>query len=496
MTCTVTRGKTALLSIITTILLVLGVSPMAIASAGGDNLDLTMHWVGFASLGLFVFAYVFVILEEVLHLKKSIPVMLAAGLIWTLIGVVYAQHGDTHTAHAAVQHALLELAELFFFLLAAMTFVNTLEERGMWNALRAQLVSRGLSLRAIYWMTGGLAFVLSPIADNLTTALIMASVVLAVGKEYPKFVTVALINVVVAANAGGAWSPFGDITTLMVWQKGKVSALEFLVLFLPSLINWLIPAVIMMFAVPKETPPALEEKAVMRRGAIVIALMFVGTVALTVSLHTFLHLPPVLGMMGGMALLKAYSYYLHKSEPGSGDEFLEEGGLLVEHHEHVVDADTLDTFDQLARAEWDTLLFFYGIILCVGGLGLMGYMAMGSQFMYVEMGPTVANIIVGFASALIDNIPVMFAVLSMDPLMSHGQWLLVTLTAGVGGSMLAIGSAAGVAVMGQAKGAYTFMGHLKWSWAILLGYIASIAMHFWLNADLFHVAAEAAAAAH
>ncbi|CAN0507593.1 unnamed protein product [Scytosiphon promiscuus] len=144
-----------------------------------------------------------------------------------------------------------------------------------------------------------------------------------------------------------------------------------------------------------------------------------------------------------------------------------------------------DIYHNLQRAEWDTLIFFYGIILCVGGLGALGYLSLVSEYMYGDLGATTANIIVGFASALIDNIPVMFAVLEMQPDMSHGQWLLVTLTAGVGGSMLSIGSAAGVAVMGQARGVYTFFSHLKWSWAIAVGYFASIATHFFINGAAF-----------
>ncbi|MGB5259372.1 MAG: sodium:proton antiporter NhaD [Gammaproteobacteria bacterium] len=151
-------------------------------------------------------------------------------------------------------------------------------------------------------------------------------------------------------------------------------------------------------------------------------------------------------------------------------------------------------FRALERAEWDTLMFFYGIILCVGGLGTMGYLSLGSALMYEGLGATTANILVGFLSALIDNIPVMFAVLAMLPDMDHGQWLLVTLTAGVGGSLLSVGSAAGVAVMGQARGVYTFFTHLKWSWAILLGYAASIWTHFLVNADAFTPLATAATA--
>jgi Na+/H+ antiporter NhaD/arsenite permease-like protein len=135
--------------------------------------------------------------------------------------------------------------------------------------------------------------------------------------------------------------------------------------------------------------------------------------------------------------------------------------------------------------EWDTLLFFYGVVLCVGGLGALGYLALLSHHSYTVLGASHTNIVVGVASAIIDNIPIMFAVLSMDPHMSHGQWLLVTLTAGVGGSLLSVGSAAGVALMGQARGIYTFVTHLKWVWAVALGYAASIWLHFLVNAAHF-----------
>lgn len=139
----------------------------------------------------------------------------------------------------------------------------------------------------------------------------------------------------------------------------------------------------------------------------------------------------------------------------------------------------------MKRVEWDTLMFFYGVVISVGGLGALGYLAMLAQSTYADLGPTTANILVGIASAIVDNIPIMFAVLSMDPEMSPGQWLLMTLTAGVGGSLLSIGSAAGVALMGQARGVYTFFIHLRWTWAIALGYALSIWVHMALNRSLF-----------
>ncbi len=447
--------------------------------------DLTLHWIGLLCVVLFVGAYVLVVMEEWIHLRKSIPVLIAAGLIWTLIGVAYAQIGDFETVGATVRHSLLEYAELFLFLLVAMTYINTLDERGVFNALRGWLVSRGFSLRTLFWMTGVLAFFMSPVADNMTTALVMASVAIAVGKGYPSFVVVACINIVVAANAGGAWSPFGDITTLMVWQKGVFPAHEFLTLFFPSLISWLIPATIMSLTLPKATPPALSVRPVIQYGGILIIFMFIGTIAMTVSLHSFLHLPPVLGMMGGLGMLMLVSFILNRSGRGIRHRMIDQGGIgdtgNADPHER------LNTFNQVARSEWDTLLFFYGIIMCVGGLGTLGYLAVGSQFLYIDMGPTFANVLVGVISAVIDNIPVMFAVLTMFPDMSDGQWLLVTLTAGIGGSLLSIGSAAGVAVMGTARGYYTFFAHLKWTWAIALGYAAGILLHFWINAEYFEI---------
>jgi Na+/H+ antiporter NhaD/arsenite permease-like protein len=368
------------------------------------------------------------------------------------------------------------------FLLVAMTYINAMEERLVFESLRAWLTRKGFSYRKLFWFTGGLAFLLSPIADNLTTALLMGAVVMAVGVDSPRFVAVACINIVVAANAGGAFSPFGDITTLMVWQKGIIDFWAFFSLIVPSAVNFLVPAAFMHFAVPDVKPEATTEIVRMKRGAWVIMALFLATIATAVSFHNFLQLPPMIGMMTGLAYLQLFGFYLRMTHARDmpNVQYSE-----VKANEMVGDVTAFEIFRQISRAEWDTLLFFYGVVLCVGGLGFIGYLELVSQAMYVEMGSTFANVMVGVLSAIVDNIPVMFAVLTMNPDMSQGQWLLVTLTAGVGGSMLSIGSAAGVALMGQARGTYTFFSHLRWTPVIALGYGASIIVHMWLNSSHF-----------
>lgn len=450
--------------------------PGVTLASGSDTttLDLTSTWVGYVSISIFAAAYVLVILEEQIHLRKSKPVLLAAGMIWVLIALAYNSEGLTHAAEVGIRHNFLEYTELFFFLLVAMTYINAMIERGVFDALREWLVAKGFSYRALFWITGILAFFISPIADNLTTALIMCAVVMTVGKDKPKFIAISCVNIVVAANAGGAFSPFGDITTLMVWQKGVVEFWTFFKIFVPSVVNFVIPAAIMHFALPAGKPAATEEAgSALKLGGITIVILFLLTIATAVCFHNFLHLPPVFGMMTGLAYLKFYGFYLRKRTHTVVDS------TEVPPGSH--DGEGFDIFKKIAMAEWDTLFFFYGVIMAVGGLGFIGYLSLASGYIYGELGATTANILVGMMSAIVDNIPVMFAVLTMNPNMSEWQWLLVTLTAGVGGSLLSIGSAAGVALMGQARGHYTFFSHLKWTPAIALGYFASIYAHFLVN---------------
>ncbi|MBF0472560.1 MAG: sodium:proton antiporter NhaD [Nitrospirae bacterium] len=435
----------------------------------GERIDLTNNWIGYVSIIVFIISYIVVMTEEFTCCKKSKPVIFAAGIIWAMIAYAYAIHGQSHIAQEAIKGNILEYSELFLFLFVAMTYVNAMAERNVFIALRIWLTNKGYGYRKLFWIIAILSFFLSSQCDNLTTAIIMCAIVLAVGKANPKFINLSCIVIVVAANAGGAFCPFGDITTLMVWQKGLVGFFEFFKLFIPSLINLLVPAAIMHFAVPKELPQSTTNVIPMKRGARRIIFLFALTIITSVCFRQFLGLPPVAGMMLGLSYLQFMGYYLKKT-------------YVLTNNKNL----PFDIFDIISRAEWDTLLFFYGVILCVGGLGFIGYLDVISRAVYIHMGTTFANIFIGIISAVIDNIPVMYGVLTMHPVMPLGQWLLVTMTVGVGGSLLSIGSAAGIALMGVSEGRYTFFSHLKWTPVIALGYILSIYVHFLINSSSFN----------
>jgi Na+/H+ antiporter NhaD/arsenite permease-like protein len=305
----------------------------------------------------------------------------------------------------------------------------------------------------------------------LTTALLLGSLLSSVKQAPTRFLKVSYINIVVAANAGGVFSPFGDITSFMIWQKGYIHTFEFLHLFLPSLIAFLVPATIMSFSIPAEkTIPTSEKNITPAYGAYWILGLFILTIFTTLLSHHYLNLPSSVGMMIGLSYLQFTAFYIQRRS-------------LIDHT-----IKPFNTFKMIASVKWDTLLFFYGMILCIGGLATLGYLALLTTHLYehawfgltLSSSHWIANSAVGLISAIIDNIPMVYAVLTMNPHLINIQWQLLALTSGIGGSLLSIGSAAGLALMGESKH-YTFFSHLKWSWCILLGYISAIAVHFLLT---------------
>ncbi len=455
-------------------------------TAATHTLDLTHHWVGYLAIFIFSLAYTLAMTEEVTELNKSKPMVLAASLIWAFIAGVYVHGGMREEAGQAFRASLIGYAELFLFIMVSMAYLNAMENRGVFDNLRVWLLSKGFSYRKLFWITGFMSFFMSSVCNNLTTALLMGAVITAMGKDNPRFVTLAAINVVVATNAGGSFSPFGDITTLLVWQSGVVPFADFFSLFIPAVVNFALPAIIMHFWIPNEFPGAVGKAPVMKRGALAMIVLFLLTIITAVCFENFLKLPPAAGMLAGLTYLKFLGYYLQKTEDkAKGSDFAHVYKLFQVELPATRQDQKFDVFKSVAHLEWDTLLFFYGVMMSVGGLSFIGYLTMASNVLYIGMDPSIANILVGIFSAFIDNGTIMFAVLTMHPDISQGQWLLVTLTAGVGGSLLAIGSAAGVGLMGQMKGVYTFSAHLKWMPVILLGFFGSIATHFLLNGHYF-----------
>lgn len=453
--------------------------------------DLTRHWAGYASLAIILVAYISAMLEDVTMLRKSKSMVMGGTLVWFLILLAYQQYGDVHPAVEAFKANLQSYIELLLFIMASMTYLNAMEDMRVFLALRNWLVGARFGYRKLFWITGLLVFFLSTVINGLTAGLLMGAVVVAVGKGNPRFVSLACINIVVATNAGGSLSPLGGISTLFVWQKGLVPFTQFFTLFIPCFVNFAVPASVMHFAVPRECPVLEAQPVEMQRGALGVIALFAVTIAMAVAFDMFLQLPPAAGMMAGLSFLQLYSFYLQRSErgaePADDDDAVANLGFADEPvaGREILEPYSYDIFEKVGRLEWDTLLFFYGAMMGIGGLGFIGYLDVVSQWFYGQHNPTEANILIGLSSALVDNGTLMFAVLSMNPGISQGQWLLLTLTLGVGGSLMAIGSAPGIGLLGVTKGQYSFLGHLKWSPVILLGYFASIGIHFLVNARFF-----------
>jgi Na+/H+ antiporter NhaD/arsenite permease-like protein len=447
-------------------------------------LDFTRDSTGIAALVAFGVGCAVMIAERPLDLRRSKPMLLAAASVWLLAAFAYGVHGDTQTAGALVRSSLLGLTELLLFVLVTMTYVNAMEERGLFAMLRGSLVGRNASLRGAYWATGAAAFVLAPLTGDLATSMLMTSMVLAIGNEDRRFVSVGCINVVIAANAGGVCSPFGDLTTLLAWQHGTVELYALIALCLPALVAWLIPAAVMSATLPVGLATVAQERPRLERGARVIAALFGLTIAMAAIAHELLHLPPVVGMMAGLALLAMWGYALKRREQRArfaADVDLAATALDLDRvlrEEALARRAPFDVNVELQRADWDTLLYCYGAVLAVGGLGALGYAALGSHLVYGgQLAPATANALYGLASGAIDNLLGMLFALQMSPDLNADQWLFLTLAIGIGGSLTSFGSVVGIVAMRRARDLYRIADHLKWSWAIALGYAASLGLY-------------------
>ena len=403
---------------------------------------------------VFVIGYLAIAFEHPLKLNKAAAALLTGVLCWT----IYILSGvEKELAVEELLHHLGEISSILFFLLGAMTIVELIDSHDGFTLITDKIKTR--SKAKLLWIIAIITFFLSALLDNLTTAIVMTSLTAKLLDEKNDRLWFTGM-IIIAANAGGAFSPFGDITTLMVWQQNVLPFFAFFKLFIPSVVSFIIPAFVMSFAIPKGVPEKIVAITPLKRGASLSVFLFLLTIITAVFAHTFFHFPPAFGMMLGLAYLQIFSYFIKQKE-------------------------SFDIFKHIEHVEWDTLLFFYGVMLCIGALATLGYLELVSHYLYGSLGSTVTNVLLGALAAIIGNIPIMFSVLGMHPVMPEGQWLLITLTAGIGGNLLAIGSAAGVALMGESRGQYTFLSHLKWSWIILIGYLAAVAVHVLINYSMF-----------
>ena len=393
--------------------------------------------IALAFLGLLA-----VVLEEVIHVNKAQVVLFLGALSWVLL---FAFSSDTHT-HELVQEGLQEnigeIASLWLFLLAAMTFVAYLNKKGLIESLIYRFLPRQVSERKLLIMAGLFSFVFSSLADNITATLISVALILSLDLSAAKTLRFATV-VVFAVNSGGVAMITGDVTTLMIFLAGKVSITNLLLLSLPALTAVLLLAAMLSWSLRDHAIIQHKEND-LARVDLAIAAIFILTILATIAGNVMFDIPPVLSFLTGLSVmfLVARAY-----------------GEDTENH---------PILNYIRQIEFDTLLFFLGILLIVGSLkeihALDSFVAL-----YQHMPAWAANYLMGLLSAVIDNVPLTAALLKADVTMTLQEWMALTYAVGVGGSLLIIGSAAGIVAMSKID-ELTFGSYLKFFIALIIAY--------------------------
>lgn len=412
-----------------------------------------MIWI----VAIFVIGYLFITLEHSFHINKAATALMTGVLCWT----VYAlEMGDPHAVGEQLNHHLSEIASILFFLLGAMTIVEVIDLHDGFEVIVKRIQTN--SSRKLLWIMGGLAFVLSGILDNLTTTIVLVSLLRKLVPNQTERMFFAGL-VVIAANAGGAFTPIGDVTTTMLWIGGQVTTENIVqALFLPSLACFLIPMIYLSF----KQKGLIDRPAIELRGTgkldstpferKLVLIMGVGAL-LAVPIFKYLtHLPPYMGILLGLGVLWVVIE-------------------LVHHKKAEEKKARFSVLSALKKVDSATVLFFLGILLSIGALQSAGQLALVANYLDQEVGNFYTiNFMVGLLSAVVDNVPLVAAMMSMYHIeypVDHTFWEFLAYCAGTGGSVLIIGSAAGVAVMGMER--INFMWYIKKiSMLALVGYIA------------------------
>lgn len=441
---------------------------------------------------LFLIGYACIALEHPIKVNKSATALILAALIWTVYAVGgsgifdITNFGEGYRTFIAENpdkgfmdflttqeliHHLGSTAEILFFLLGAMTIVEVVDHHQGFSVVTDLIKTK--SERKLLWVTTLMTFFMSAVLDNLTTSIVMVAVLRKlVANKHDRWFFAGLV--ILAANAGGAWSPIGDVTTIMLWIGGKVTTLNIMLkTFIPSLLSLIVPLCILSFIMKGEVhrPEETNKEGVKLNVPVwqrrLMLMLGVGALLFVPVFKTLTHLPPYLGVLLGLGVVWVTTEILHRK-----DAYM---------HDH------LNVMAVLRKVDVPSVLFFLGILMAVASLQSAGHLAMLSNALDTHIGRenyALIDIIIGSLSAVVDNVPLVAGTMGMYSLadfpVDHAFWELLAYCAGTGGSMLIIGSAAGVAVMGMEK--IDFIWYLKRIsiWA-LVGYLAGAGVYILLN---------------
>lgn len=417
-----------------------------------------------AMIIVFVLGYICIALEHPLKLDKAASALLIGVLTWTIF-IVFGEN-DVNEVNGMLSENLAETAQTLFFLFAAMTIVEIIDRHNGFKVITDKI--HATNKVKLLWLIGILTFFMSAVLDNLTTTIVILSLLRKlIGDKETRWTFASVV--VIAANSGGAWSPIGDVTTIMLWIGGQISALNIIkTIFLPSLISVVVPLIILSFTMKGELerPKANEEEvSVTTQGEQTGFLIFGVSLLLFVPIFkTLTHLPPFMGMLLSLGILWLIAQFQTLMSRAKRRKLLDVGQCLK-------------------RVETSTIFFFLGILTAVGALGAAGQLSALSEWLREITGGNIyiINSVIGVLSSIIDNVPLVAASMGMYPIdpsvaefASDGTfWQMLAYCAGTGGSILIIGSAAGVAAMGLEK--IDFIWYLKHiSWLALIGYFAGV----------------------
>mgnify|MGYP000562857385 CR=1 FL=1 len=404
----------------------------------GDNTNM----VEVVLIGLATLALLGIVFEEAIHLNKAKSTLFLGCLSWVVLFIFAPSSAQREAVHHKLDENLLEIATLWLFLTATMTFVAYLNAKGLIQTLVQRLFPQTLPKRHLLIVVALFALVLSAICDNVTATLVSLGILQAFNLDNRTRIKLATL-VVFAVNSGGVALITGDVTTLMIFLAGHVSMLQLLSLLLPSVVSVLVLTAFFSLGMDGE----LSADKIVRKIQpldVIIAVLFFSTIIATMAFNFFFAIPPVLTFLLGLSIM-----------------FLAGRSIRTDREE-------IRILEYIRQIEFDTLLFFLGILLLVGMLKEIGTLELIAGF-YAKVNPELSNYIAGAASSLLDNVPLTAALLKASPSLNTAQWLGLTYAVGVGGSLLAIGSAAGIIAMSKVKG-LTFIAYLRYLPALLLAY--------------------------